>query len=130
MGFYVVYFLGMTAAIFGVFNIITAMFVDATLAGLRSYHSKERQLRLYEVSNVRASLHALVQRIHEILGYDDAPMYYDDPSGKSAHLNKLLKGNNNKDTRPGSLDRFEEITLTDVDFVKCMRDPVVKSLLK
>jgi hypothetical protein len=128
--FYVVYFLGMTAAIFGVFNIITAMFVDATLAGLRSYHSKERQLRLYEVSNVRASLHALVQRIHEILGYDDGPMYYDDPSGKSAHLNKLLKGNNKKHTRPGSLDRFEEIMLTDVDFVKCMRDPVVKSLLE
>merc|ERR1712048_216427 len=64
----VVYFFGMVAVILGVFNIITAIFVEATLSGLKHNDEKKKYNRLYEAHFVQSRLVDLVSRVNVLLG--------------------------------------------------------------
>jgi hypothetical protein len=125
--FYVVYFVGMTTVIFGVFNIITAMIIDGTFKGLGSYHEKERRARLYEDSNVRNSIHALVRRMYEILGHE-LPTSGPLPSSHSIHPMSWLHKTEDSGMDDGIFE--ETVTMTETDYMTVMRDPTVRNLLE
>merc|ERR1712137_494517 len=57
----------MVFIIFGLFNIITAIFVDATTAGLKHNDAKRKYASQYERKFVREKLHSLVSAVGEML---------------------------------------------------------------
>jgi hypothetical protein len=65
--FQVVYGFGMTVIIFGVFNVITAIFVDATVSGMKTDHQRRRNAKLYEVRYVRSKLEGLACRVRDLI---------------------------------------------------------------
>eukprot|EP00971_Amphidinium_carterae_P012453 245045-Amphidinium_carterae.1 len=46
--FYIVYGVGMICIIFGLFNVITALFVESTLSGLKYNDVQKKYARMYE----------------------------------------------------------------------------------
>merc|ERR1719145_275253 len=64
--FDVVYLTGMIVMIFGLFNVITAIFVEATMAGLKYNESKQKLRSMYEHQYVKRKLEELVKRIHAV----------------------------------------------------------------
>jgi hypothetical protein len=123
--FYIVYFTGMTVAIFGLFNVITALFVEATLSGLKKTDDERKKAVVYEGKFVRRRLYKLVDRIKELLwqGRED--------------LRRLSK--KEKKDSDGSetcaFDMGEEevmdqgISLTDKEYMRVIRDRQVNKLL-
>merc|ERR1712226_1292871 len=57
----------MVLIIFGLFNVITAIFVDSTTSGLKHNDAKRKQSNQYEKKFVRTKLHRLVEAITELL---------------------------------------------------------------
>ena len=57
--FYIIYCVGMIAITFGLFNIITAVFVDSTILGLKQVAAR-RKLQQYEGESVEKNLHKLL----------------------------------------------------------------------
>jgi len=57
----------MVVVIFGIFNVITAVFVDATSSGLKLMGLKRKYARKYERTYVKHKLKALVTRLSAIL---------------------------------------------------------------
>mmetsp|Transcript_23551 Transcript_23551/g.68142 ORF Transcript_23551/g.68142 Transcript_23551/m.68142 type:complete len:799 (-) Transcript_23551:372-2768(-) len=57
----------MVVLIFGVFNVITAVFVDSTSSGLKQMGLKRKYARKYERTYVKTKLKALLIRMGEIL---------------------------------------------------------------
>jgi hypothetical protein len=58
-----VYLTGMIVMIFGLFNVITAIFVEATMVGLKYNETKQKLRSVYEHQYVKRKLWALVRRI-------------------------------------------------------------------
>jgi len=57
------YSLGMVAAIFGLFNVITALFVESTLSALKYNELQRKKARQYETHWVQQKLEILIERI-------------------------------------------------------------------
>lgn len=53
----------MIVCVFGLFNIITAIFLDSTTAGLKSNELMQKYAKQYERKFVRSKVHALLERI-------------------------------------------------------------------
>jgi hypothetical protein len=64
--FEVTYILGMIIIIFGLFNVITAIFVEATMQGLKYNETKQRLASKYRSMYVEKMLRKLVKRIETI----------------------------------------------------------------
>jgi len=62
------YCFGMVLMIFGLFNIITALFVDAMLTGLKNNETQRKVFRMYQAAHVKNKLKDVVERMHE-MGY-------------------------------------------------------------
>merc|ERR1712190_40703 len=69
----------MVMIIFGLFNIITAIFVDATTAGLKHNDAKRKYASQHERKFVRTKLHSLIQVVEGIL-----------PQFEAGHVNSCI----------------------------------------
>lgn len=116
--FDVVYFLGMVTIIFGIFNIITAIFVQATMEGLQFNHVQNKYAQMYESHYMRRKLEALVDRIRHIYHIEMEST----PKGRSCA--KFDDENN------GSGRTVDDCHLTESVFYKVLQDAVVNSLFE
>lgn len=64
--FQLVYCLGMLIMIFGLFNVITAIFVESTLKGIAAENLRVKRTHIYKAKQVKESLKKLVRRIMTI----------------------------------------------------------------
>jgi len=144
--FQLVYGLGMIAVIFGLFNIITAIFVDSTISGLKHNDLKRKHLRQYERKFVRARLKELWQRIAEVkilrMTHSErqiAEITKQNSSGLLQRANSLAY----KANRAGNRDRevylsavelpedipCESLKVSEVEFFEILDDQVVQIIL-
>jgi len=114
--FDVVYFLGMVTVVFGLFNIITAIFVQATMDGLRFNHVQNKYAQMYEARYMRRKLEALVARIRHIYNQEMASDICVRGSAKFG-----------EETASGSMG---ECHLTESVFYKVLADPMVNSFFE
>merc|ERR1740121_2957908 len=61
--FHITYGIGMIAVMFGLFNVITAIFVDSTVSGLKHTDLKKNHSRANERTFVKSKLKALLEQI-------------------------------------------------------------------
>jgi hypothetical protein len=115
--FDLVYFLGMVTIIFGIFNIITAIFVQATMEGLQFNHVQNKYAQMYESHYMRRKLEALVDRIRHI--------YFTEMD-----LNTKGRSSAKLDEKNGSGRTVEDCHLTESVFYKVLQDAVVNSLFE
>jgi len=115
--FDVVYFLGMVTIIFGLFNIITAIFVQATMEGLQFNHVQNKYAQLYESHYMRRKLEALVDRIRYI---------YDTETDTNTQVVSPAK----LDEKTATGRATEDCHLTESVFYKVLQDAVVNSLFE
>jgi len=111
-----VYFIGMVIVIFGLFNIITSIFVEATLSGLKHNDVQRKYHKLYEARYVEGKLKALVRRINEILAFRES-----NRDGRTFSLNSIFWG----EDRSRPLGDGGNFTLSEAQFVTVMQDSVV-----
>jgi len=78
---YVPYIVGMTAVLFGFFNVITALFVESTLQGLKYNDAQRKYASLYASRYTRRKLEELVEKIKEVR----ASMGCNDVAGPMSH---------------------------------------------
>jgi len=64
--FMLVYCFGMVLFIFGIFNVVTSIFVETTISGLKRNSIAKKRNRLYDSRYVQAKMAALIGRIDEI----------------------------------------------------------------
>eukprot|EP00404_Azadinium_spinosum_P061192 CAMPEP_0180697436 /NCGR_PEP_ID=MMETSP1038_2-20121128/3496_1 /TAXON_ID=632150 /ORGANISM="Azadinium spinosum, Strain 3D9" /LENGTH=371 /DNA_ID=CAMNT_0022728951 /DNA_START=425 /DNA_END=1540 /DNA_ORIENTATION=- len=64
--FYVVYSLGMLTIIFGIFNVITAIFVEATMQGLKYNDVQRKYNTQYESKYIERKCKELISKIDEL----------------------------------------------------------------
>mmetsp|Transcript_7048 Transcript_7048/g.20795 ORF Transcript_7048/g.20795 Transcript_7048/m.20795 type:complete len:233 (+) Transcript_7048:3-701(+) len=65
--FYITYCVGMIVIMFGLFNIITAIFVDSTISGLKHNDTKRKFAKQYESQFVRKKLKILMERVEVLM---------------------------------------------------------------
>lgn len=73
MKFDFVYSLGMVVVLLGLFNVMTATLVEATVCGLKDNEIKMKERRLCEAQFMRKKLEAFMQRVYEIMQQEDEP---------------------------------------------------------
>jgi len=114
--FHVVFCIVMIFVYFGLFNIITAIFVDSTISGLKHNDIKAKQARQYERRFVKDKLSDLVSRIKCLIAV----------KGLRDSWGELRKSK-----RSGNLiSNADQLYLTEEDFIDVMDDGVVKLLLR
>jgi hypothetical protein len=107
----------MVTIIFGLFNIITAIFVQATMEGLQFNHVQNKYAQMYESHYMRRKLEALVDRIRYI---------YDTEMDYNIHMRS--SGKLAEQSAPGRT--VEDCHLTEAVFYKVLQDAVVNSLFE
>jgi len=114
MKFQLLFVVWMILAIFGLFNIITAIFVDTTVAGLKHNDVKRKYMKQYERRYVATKLRDLLARAKEIL----------------AEGGGLVRHHSFKNASHGdAVDNLGMIEMSEDDFVALMRDDTVKQLM-
>mmetsp|Transcript_108764 Transcript_108764/g.232422 ORF Transcript_108764/g.232422 Transcript_108764/m.232422 type:complete len:635 (+) Transcript_108764:63-1967(+) len=98
--FYIVYAAGMVVIIFGLFNVITAIFVESTMEGLKYSDAQKIYARKYKFNYVKRKLEELLQRIQTI--------NFEPKSGQHGNLKEIERQ----------------------DFAAILRDDVVIALLE
>ncbi|CAE8583206.1 unnamed protein product [Polarella glacialis] len=63
--FNIFYCFSMVVVIFGLFNVITAMFVEATLTGLKTNDVQKKYAKLYETNYVKTKLSELMVKVNQ-----------------------------------------------------------------
>jgi hypothetical protein len=117
--FDVVYALGMIVLIFGLFNVITAIFVEATMAGLKYSETKQKLQSAYENEFVKRKLHELVDKVKQIV--QDIDRHEDEAFAKSKATT-----NTNADNRVEFGANFH---LDEDDFFTVLANPEVQDIL-
>merc|ERR1719401_3094668 len=131
---------GMTIAIFGLFNVITAMFVEATMNGLKHNDVQRRHNKLYERRYVRARLQSPVDRVRAIKGVAAPVGKQAEASSPRSQSSRMSRSNSNvwtfwRTQEPEDLfddDGMGGIlpTLSETEFYQVMQDPQVFSILE
>jgi len=114
--FLLVYVGGMIAAIFGLFNIITAIFVDSTISGLKHNDVKRKYAEQYECIYVRQKLREFLWRISVLREY-----------GGSELPDDLAKS---ESTIDHSLRMMDDVEISEVEFIEFMEDEAVQTIMK
>merc|ERR1712232_181739 len=114
----------MVAVVFGVFNIITAIFVEATLSGLKNNDEKKKYSRLYEAHFVQTRLVKLVRRVNVVLGRN---------AGKREHSSGVRHSGVSRrqfqsTTSIKMLDDEEDVVISEKDFAKVVEDTEVNNI--
>jgi hypothetical protein len=134
-----VYILGMIVLIFGLFNIITAVFVESTMKGIASEDTRIKRQEKYQVKYVKGALDRLVQRIAVISETYQQAIDFDTGTKLSIGA-KFFKNvfnpiwdsttNTNKDlwSVPTTVDP-SQISLSEGAFNEVLRDERVQRIL-
>jgi len=109
-----IFCVGMISNFFGLFNIITAVFVDSTISGLKHNEFKRKYARQYERAFVQGKLTTLVDRIQHVTCSHDAPRARD----------RVMM-----DIKTSKASQAD-VELTEEDFMRVIEDEAVKTLLE
>jgi len=102
----------MVLMLFGVFNIITAIFVDSTIAGLKHNDVKRKHMKMYERKYVKQKLRVLLERVQEVFqNTQTLACRRQARRGEVSEVNMM------------------RVEFAEEDFVTIMEDAVVKVLL-
>jgi len=112
--FQLVYSVGMITVIFGLFNIITALFVEATLTGLKTTNVHAKYRSKYGGRYVQKKLKALVDRITLVV---------DAVEGLSTEGQVLRQGSSSE-----SMTNAQDIAMSEAVFLRVMQDSIVSGL--
>jgi hypothetical protein len=124
--FYVWYCFSMTLAIFGVFNVITALFCEALITGLQTNDTHVRHKKMYETRYVRGKLTALCGRIDELKAKWNA-------TARKVHLARVSSPMafwKRESVDDSQLSNFTDMTLNEQDYTRVMQDQEVKQILQ
>lgn len=127
--FEVAYCVGMISVMFGLFNIITAIFVDSTISGLKHNDVKRKHARQYERRFVKEKLQELLKRIAMLKATRDGNEVR---SSRSSAVDRIF----NAGARGSQVsvllgqDMVETLQIDEEDFFEVMEDGMVKRLLE
>eukprot|EP00434_Breviolum_minutum_P035867 symbB.v1.2.031765.t1/scaffold3723.1/size51423/2 len=126
------YGLSMVCMIFGMTNIITAMFVDATLSGLKYNDVQRKHAKLHETNYVTRKLNDLVIRVSKtVRDLRDADIE-DEPENNSSR-GAWSQSFKKKFMRAGSMkmmsDIDKELTLSEQEFTQVLQNSKIRNLL-
>jgi hypothetical protein len=128
--FDVVYLTGMIIMIFGLFNVITAIFVEATMAGLKYNEAKQKLRSVYEHQYVKRKLEELVRRIQYVSRcvQDSDKRRSSDGKGPDSltHDASSHTWSSGMSEDPNSVDTIE---LNEDEFFAVIEDSAVKQIL-
>jgi len=122
------YSLSMVVMIFGLTNIITAMFVDATLSGLKYNDVQRKHAKLHETNYVTRKINELVVRVSKTvreLKETDAFAEDSQSAWRKSIKNLLRQGS----AKISDSDLDKELTLSENDFTQVLQNSKVRSLL-
>lgn len=122
--FMILYSCFMVAVMFGLFNIITAIFVDSTIAGLKHNDVRRKYARQYEKNYVQGKLRNFLQRVSEIVAARRDGNAEDIVA--PASIRKSVAMNS---VQP-MLEEMQLLTLDEDDFREVMEDMVIKMVLQ
>eukprot|EP00930_Biecheleria_cincta_P031108 TRINITY_DN21583_c0_g1_i1.p1 TRINITY_DN21583_c0_g1~~TRINITY_DN21583_c0_g1_i1.p1 ORF type:complete len:823 (-),score=123.89 TRINITY_DN21583_c0_g1_i1:365-2833(-) len=129
--FSVFYATAMIVVIFGIFNIITALFIEATLSGLKSNELHRKYDKLTETGYVKKKMHDLVIRLTaetRALRRRHAPMSkVQSILGNGLQVADQLFHQERQSTISGL---HEEIFLSELEFLEIMKVPKVRDILR
>merc|ERR1719436_1993861 len=114
--FDVVYCLGMIVLIFGLFNVIAAIFVEATMAGLKYNETKQKLQSMYQSQYVERKLRALVQSIRQ--DPQDGDLLYASDTSETSPVTPITSPSDSTD-----------VILTEADFFFVFEDKTVRATL-
>lgn len=123
------YGLSMVTMIFGMTNIITAMFVDATLSGLKYNDVQRKHAKLHETNYVTRKLNDLVIRVSKTVREIREADIGDEPESSSGVWSKSFK---KTFLRAGSVkmsDLDKELTLSEQEFTQVLQNSKIRNLL-
>ena len=120
--FDVFYSFSMVVVIFGMFNIITAIFVEATMNGLKDSESERKYAQAYESNYMTEQLGKLVMIISKQV------MATRKAEGAIARLQKSLSWSS-KDSDSSMTSMEKELYLTEEEFIQAIRTTEVRMLL-
>jgi hypothetical protein len=132
-----VYVLGMIVLIFGLFNIITAVFVESTMKGLAAEDRQVKRQEKYQVKHVKRALQHLVQRIANISEIYKASNDQDEENiqmSTGVRLFKRLQNSMFSSSRSPSHENqpstdLSKLTLSEGAFNEVLKDDVVQCIL-
>jgi hypothetical protein len=121
------YLLGMIVIIFGLFNVITAIFVEATMAGLKYNEAKQKIEMKYQSMYVEKMLRKLVKRIERIYVEGHCRKGEASAEANDRHATELAPGK----TFDQSLvaGKVREISLGEEEFFWVVEDSDVRGIL-
>jgi len=120
--FYIVYGVGMICIIFGLFNVITALFVESTLSGLKYNDVQKKYARMYESRYVYHKMSLLIGRIRHLHPTGEEDMTH--LTVTRADFQQMIKDPNLN----GLLDDLDVATMGRADFFEIIdfdRDGVI-----
>ncbi|CAE7451979.1 Cacna1d [Symbiodinium natans] len=121
------YGLSMVTMIFGMTNIITAMFVDATLSGLKYNDVQRKHAKLHETNYVTRKLNELVVRVSKtVREMREADKFEDSQSNWRKSFKSFLRKGSVK-ISDSDLDR--ELTLSEAEFTQVLQNSKIRNLL-
>lgn len=124
------YGLSMVTMIFGMTNIITAMFVDATLSGLKYNDVQRKHAKLHETNYVTRKLNDLVIRVSKTVREIREADIGDEAESSSAGV--WSKSFKKTFLRAGSVkmsDLDKELTLSEQEFTQVLQNSKIRNLL-
>mmetsp|Transcript_53103 Transcript_53103/g.153177 ORF Transcript_53103/g.153177 Transcript_53103/m.153177 type:complete len:945 (+) Transcript_53103:120-2954(+) len=126
--FHVLFGVGMILAVFGLFNIVTAIFVDSTISGLKHNDAMRKYALQYEGRYVKGKIQKLLERIGELMieAKKDAGGNATSRCSTTATARLRVSGSDTQD----AFELCESIVLTSDDFCEVMEDLRVRSLLR
>ncbi|CAE8608021.1 unnamed protein product, partial [Polarella glacialis] len=114
--FNIFYCFSMVVVIFGLFNVITAMFVEATLSGMKTNDVQKKYAKLYETNYVKTKLSELIVKVSQKVG----------------QLRRVQSGGGVSSYsffRRGPLHVGEELSLTESEFTHVFKSAEIRRVL-
>jgi len=122
------YSLSMVCMIFGMTNIITAMFVDATLSGLKFNDVQRKHAKLHETNYVTRKLNEFVMRVSKtVRELRDADTENRSETWRKSFKKTFLRAGSAK-ISADDWDR-EELTLSEQEFTQVLQNAKIRTLL-
>jgi len=131
--FHLMFGIGMILCVFGLFNIVTAIFVDSTISGLKHNDSMRKYAQQYESKYVKRKLLQVIDRIAEVVKERSSGRRRVSHSNSKAFLARTTRFNRSGGDSMSpirDMATLEGLTLSNDDFCEVMEDPMVRALLQ
>jgi len=136
--FHLLFGVGMICCVFGLFNIVTAIFVDSTISGLKHNDIMRKYAQQYEGRYVKAKLMALIHRVAAIMAEKNqmsrrVSRVETIPSGTTT--GRFAAAERTSISRfdpehPDCLEAIQKLVIAYDDFCEIMEDAHVRALLR